>query len=528
MSTAAASGAADAPLAAEQADAGRIPPAWGLLSAFAAIKLVVHLLASQRYGYFRDELYYLASTGHLDWGYVDHPPLSIAVLAVVRAVLGDSLLAVRLVPIAAGVAVIYGTGLLAQRLGGGRFAQGLAALAALLSPVFLGTARYYSMNALDLLAWTAAALIALAAIERERIRDWATLGIVIGCGLLNKISMLWFVGGLAAGMVLTRHRRHLRGPGPWIAAGLAMAIFSPYVVWQVRHGWPTLDFMRNATAYKMAAVTPLEFVRDQVLSMNPGAAPIWVAGLAFGLFARAAGPGRVLALVYAAVFSLLVVSGHSRASYLAPAYPMLLALGGVALARPSRSRHLRQARVAVIGATIGFGAALAPLALPLLPVDSFVRYQASLGFRPHTEERHHMGPLPQHYADMFGWEEMVELVAHAYALLNPKEKATCRVFAQNYGEAGAVDVLGKRLGLPAALSGHNSYWLWGREVPEWDVVIIIGGDRHDNAEFFSDITIVGQTDSPWSMPYERGLDVSVARRPRLSLRDAWPRLQAYN
>jgi hypothetical protein len=184
-------------------------------------------------------------------------------------------------------------------------------------------------------------------------------------------------------------------------------------------------------------------------------------------------------------------------------------------------------RPALAVLVVGLGLVALPMALPILPVETFVRYQAALGLSPKTEERHRMGPLPQHYADMFGWEQMTRLVAEAYRRLSPEERRHCRVFGQNYGEAGAIDVLGRRLGLPRALSGHNSYWLWGPGAGDWNVLIIIGGDRQDNAEFFEEIEIVGQTDSPWSMPYERGLDVSIARRPKMSIREAWPRLKRF-
>ena len=168
-----------------------------------------------------------------------------------------------------------------------------------------------------------------------------------------------------------------------------------------------------------------------------------------------------------------------------------------------------------------------PVARPVLEVDTFIRYQAALKMQPSTEERLEVGPLPQHYADMFGWEELAGLVETAYQRLTPKEQARCRVFGQNYGEAGAIDVIGRKLGLPRAMSGHNSYWLWGPGDFDGQVLIIIGGDREDNARFFEEIEIVGQTRNPYAMPYERGLDVSIARRPKGTLREAWPMLRHF-
>ena len=507
------------------------PLAAGTLAAVAAAMLALQLAVHGEYGWFRDELYYLASTEHLGWGYVDHPPLSIALLGLVRAVLGDSLLAVRLVPALAGAATAVLAGVLARQLGGGRFAQGLAALCALASPVFLALSHYYSMNALDLVIWAAAASLLLAALEHGGTGRWAALGAVLGLGLLNKISVLWLGAGIAAALLATPHRRVLRRPGPWLAAALAGLIFLPHLVWQVRHGWPTLEFMHNATVYKMAEDSPLGFVADQVLTMNPLAAPVWLAGLGFGLFARPGvvgdRRGRVLAVIYLTVFVLLLAAGRSRASYLAPAYPLLFALGGVAIERFSAAAGRRWLRPAVPALVALGGAVVLPYALPVLPVETFVRYQAALGIEAPADERSEMGALPQQYADMHGWQQMVDLVAEAYGRLTPEERRRARVFGQNYGEAGAVDVLGRDLGLPPAISGHNSYWLWGPGEGDWDVLIIIGGDRDDNAELFEEIEIVGRTESRWSMPFERGLDVSIARRPKVPIDEAWPRLKRY-
>ncbi|MCI0656888.1 MAG: glycosyltransferase family 39 protein [Acidobacteria bacterium] len=501
--------------------------AMGTLGALAAVKLLLHVVAINQYGYFRDELYYLASTEHLDWGYVDHPPLSIAILALVRALLGDSLVAVRIVPVLAGVATIFLVGLITRRLGGGGFAQGLAGLCTLMSPVFLGQGRYFSMNAFDLLFWTLAAWLVICALDGGGAWHWVALGVVLGLGLLNKISMLWFGAGLFVGLLLTPHRRVLRTVGPWLAGGIAGVLFLPYLLWEMQNGWPTLEFMRNATTRKMTEVSPLSFLLGQVLDMNPGCAPVWIAGILFGFIYRDGRRWRVLVWTYLTVFAILVASGRSRASYLAVAYPMLLALGGVALEHLSTPAGRRWLRPALVVLVSGLGLVAVPMALPVLPVEAFLRYQSALGLSPLTEERHEMGLLPQHYADMFGWEELTALVAKAHGRLTQGERLRCRVFGQNYGEAGAIDVLGRKLGLPRAISGHNSYWMWGPAGDDWEVLIIIGGDREDNAEFFEDIEIVGQTDSPWSMPYERHLEVSIARRPKTTIREAWPRLKMF-
>src|SRR6185436_5506154 len=289
------------------------------------------------------------------------------------------------------------------------------------------------------------------------------------------------------------------------------------LLWQLAHGWPTLEFMRNAANVKMNDVSLVQFLLDQLLSMNPAAAPVWLAGLFFGLAGGARSRGQVLAWMYVAVFVLLALAGRSRASYLAPAYPALFALGAVAWERftePARA----WLRPALAGVVVAVGLLIMPFALPVLPVDVFVRYQNAFGMAPRTEERQQMGLLPQQYADMFGWEEMAALVGEAFDRLTPEERANCGIFGQNYGEAGAADLFGRRRGWPPAISGHNSYWLWGPPGDRIDVLIIIGGRREENARFFEQIEIVGQTRSPWSMPYERNLDISIARRPKVDMR----------
>ena len=306
---------------------------------------------------------------------------------------------------------------------------------------------------------------------------------------------------------------------------MAAAIFLPHFAWQVRHGWPTLEFMHNATARKMVAVGAFDFLRGQLLELGPGNVLVWLPGLAYALFHRDGRSYRILAWIYLAVALLLMAGGRSRASYLAVAYPMLLALGGVAIERAAaRRRWLKPASIAVV--TL-LGAVAVPFAIPVLPVESFVRYQMALGMAPRTEEHQALGSLPQYYADQHGWEQLVSRVAEAYARLTPAERARAVVFGQNYGEAAAVDVLGARLGLPHAISGHNSYWMWGPG--DWDgsVLIIIGGDRPDNAAFFDNVEIVGQTDAPYAMPYERGLDVSIGRRLKESPDRIWPRLKLF-
>ena len=498
----------------------------------AAAKLAVHLVWVNGYGYFRDELYYLACARHLAWGYVDHPPLSVAVLAVERAALGESRLALRLVPALAGAAVVALTGWLARELGGGRVAMGVAALAALVAPMYLALDHFYSMNALDVLAWTAAVCI-VARILRDppgaRAAHWVALGVVLGLGLLNKASVLWLMGGLAAGALLTRHRRLASSPGPWVALAIATAFVAPHVAWQVAHDWPTREFVKHATEDKMATVTAASFLGSQVLDMHPLNALLWVPGLGALLAHPRLAAFRPLGIAYVAIFALLVLNAASRSGYLAPMYPALFAAGAVLfeeLAERARRRWIAPAFAAVL---VAGGAATAPLAMPILPLQRYLAYAAALGQKPDTEEKKEVGALPQFYADMFGWPEMTAAVVHVAEGLAPAERAHAVVRASDYGQAGAFELFGRGR-LPPVASGHNNYWLWGPGDPDATVEIRLGHD--DAAEYwrkngYTQVEERGIFENPWVMPYENHLKIWVCRA-RTPLGARWQDAKHYD
>src|SRR5215204_2582076 len=345
--------------------------------------------------YFRDEFYYLACARHLAWGYVDHPPFSVALLALVTTAFGDSLLVLRALAAVTGAGSVWLTGRLARRLGGGETAEAVAMVAAAIAPVLIGTATFYSMNVLEILLWTATAYVLVDALDRPSTGGWVTLGILLGVGLLNKLSVLWLGAGIAAGLLLC-HRSMLRTRGPWVAAAAAGVFVLPHVLWQIAYGWPTLEFIRNASADKMQENSVLHFLLDQLTNVHPVTAPVWTGGLCFLLFARKARPYRGLACVYLVPLVILLANRTSRSGYLAPAYPLLLAAGGVAL-EPLLATHAR--RVIAVAVIAAAGLVTLPLAVPLLPTSRYVTYAASLGVSPSTEEKKDVGRLPQFFAD---------------------------------------------------------------------------------------------------------------------------------
>jgi hypothetical protein len=515
------------PAATRALPAGRnTPVAWGPLIALGLATVVLHVLTNRGYGVFRDEFYYLACADHPDWGYVDHPPAIAAIAWLARALFGDSTAGLRFLPALAHGLTVMVAGALARDFGGRRFAQALAALIAMLAPVYLGTFSLLTMNAFEILLWALALWVVVRLLDGGDPRLWLAFGVVAGLGLLTKHSMAFLLAGLLAGLLLTSARRQLASRWPWLAALLALVIVSPHLAWQVRHGWPTLEFLANAQRTKNYPVTPLEFLGGQIVLQGPLAFPLWLAGLGFLLLAQAGRRWRTIGWAYLFLFGVFVLE-RAKIYYLSPFYPVLIAAGAVTAERWLAAPAGRWLRPTLVALWVVVSAALSPLALPVLPPGRLVAYLGALGYREPKTERHRTALLPQGYADMFGWEEMAAGVARAYRALSAEERAVCAIYASNYGEAGAIDYYGRRWGLPRAISGHNSYWLWGPGRDTIGVVIVIGDSREDVESSFESVTEVGRTHCRWCMPYEDDLPIFVGRRPKFTVRELWPRTKEY-
>lgn len=495
---------------------------------FAAAKLLIHFVFNGGYGYFRDELYFLACGEHLDWGYADHAPMIALAAKVSRAVLGDSLFAIRFLSAVAGAVKVLLTGLMVREFGGGRFAVVLACLCVLIAPGYLSIDNMLSMNAYEPVFWMGCAYFAILAINRADARYWLGFGAAAGLGLQNKHSMLFFGLAMVAGMVATRERRFLLNKWLWVAGALAFIIFLPNILWQYRHDWATLELLNNVKATgKNVSLSPLEFVAQQVLIMMPLTAPVWLAGVWFFLFDHEGRRYRMLGIAYLVSLALMILM-KGKHYYLIPVYPMLLAGGSVFWERLSERRPLaRRLRFAYPLLLISAGAAMSPFALPILPVESFLSYQQRIGFEPPRTEVGHAGKLPQHFGDMLGWPEMVEAVARVYNNLPPEERAKAAIYAGNYGEAGAIDFFGPRHGLPKAISGHQSYYLWGPRDHTGEVMIILQSDRASAEKRFRSVEEAEAVGHPYGM-MEEHFTILVGRGLKEPLPELWPRLKHWN
>ncbi len=498
-----------------------------ILIALALLKLLIHFLFNGQYGYFRDELYYMACGENLAFGYVDQPPFVALVAWFSRWLLGDSLFALRFFPALAGALVVFMTGLIVRELGGRRFAQVLAGLGVIFSGVLLALGNFLSMNPFDHLFWILAAYVLILILKNGQPKLWVYLGLVLGLGLQNKYSLVFFGFGIVVGLLLTAERKHFLKPGIWLAGAVALVIFLPNLIWQFRHEWPTLEFIRNASLYKNVDLSPLGFLKGQILEMNPLLFPLLLIGLFYFLFSVTGKPYRLFAWMYLSIFVLFIMT-KAKVYYIAPIYPIMFAGGARAVEKFILHFRWNWLKPVIIFILVLGSLPMIPMVLPVLPVDTYIDYSERLGFTPPPEERHEMGKLPQHYADMFGWENMAATVAEVYEQLTPEEKAKCGIFTQNYGEAGAIDFFGQKYGLPIALSGHNNYWIWGPRNYTGEIIIMIGGSLEDYGGVFQKVEQVAVIKNDYAMPYENKLPVYLCRGLALPVEEIWPRLKHYD
>ncbi len=488
--------------------------------------LAIHLLFNGGYGIFRDELYFIVCGDRPAWGYVDQPPLIPLIASWSHALFGNSLVGFRLAPALTMAATVALSAEFARLLGGGRFAQWLAGLCVLGGGIFLALGMLVVTDMFQPLTWLLCCWFIVRLVQTGDERWWIPFGIVVGVSLLSKYLIAFFLIGLAAGVVATPLRRSLTRPWLYAGAAIALLMVLPNVLWQQQHGWPFLELGAAGVNGKNLALSPVVFFLQQVLLAGPLAAPVWLAGLlAFAVRPQQAAY-RAFAIAYAVMFALFTVT-HGKANYIVAIYPALLAGGAVFI---ESKLHATAVRGAVLVAVALAGAFLAPLALPVLSEETYIAYAHAIGIGPSATAGEHqkLGLLPQHFADMHGWPEMAAKIAAVYHALPPADRAKAVFFGHNYGEAAAIDVFGRPLGLPPAISGHNNYFLWGPRGYDGSVVIEIGGDRDEYLKEFRQVDQAGYIDTPYAMPYETNQPIWVLRGLKTPIETVWPRIKNFN
>lgn len=479
------------------------------------------------YGFFRDELYYIACSDQLAWGYVDQPPFSLFLLKLSRLLFGDSLTSIRIVPVLMHTAVIVITAMMVKEMGGKLFAIFLACLVVALSPIHLGMSLIYSMNSIDIVLWSLAIYFILKIINTESQSHWIWLGIVLGIGLLNKISVLFLGSGIFVGLLIT-NRQYLLTRWPYIAGGIAGLLFLPYIIWNITHDFAHLEFIQNASSGKYSGLNAFSFIKDQLLFLNPISTPLWISGL-FALFLyKPLKKYRIVGLIYLTAFAILLFNKTSKGEYLAPAYASLFAAAGVFVEQELAGKYGVWSRFIYPTLLLISFALLLPLALPVLPVDRYIAYSKALGVEPSSSEGKELSDLPQFYADMFGWEEKARDVATVFNTLSEEDKTSCAIVSTNYGRCGAIDFFGQRYGLPKSIGMHNNYWIWGPRNYTGNVVIILGGTLEDHVNDFESVLPAGVSTCTYCMPYENNVNIFICRGLKYNLKEVWIHEKHYN
>jgi Dolichyl-phosphate-mannose-protein mannosyltransferase len=509
----------------------------------ALAKLLFHVYFNHRYGYFRDEFDYISCGDHLAWGYVDQPPLIPFLIHINRAILGDSLRSIRFIPALASSLLLVQTAVLAREFGGRRFALLLAAITTLIAPQYLSNGSLLGTNCLEPNLWMGCAYFAILAIKRNNPRYWLWFGVVAGLGLEEKYSIAVFGFGIVIGLLLTEQRRVFLSPWIWLGGLAAFLIFLPNLLWNMHYHWPFVELIHNIKAEGRDVVLPLpQFFLQQALLVDPVTAPIWLRGVFAFLFASRLKPYRFLGWSYLVCFTVFFVL-HGKSYYLAPVYPMLLAAGAVVIESfidgrkteeqqsgrenaPSRRTWLKPVIVIVLLAS---GIHLAPITVPVLSPENFLAYAKTLPFKlPVMEHNHARAALPQWYADQFGWQEIVDETAVAWNRIPTADRKDCGIFAQDYGQAGAIDFLGRSQGLPSALSGDRTYFLWGPRGYSGNCLIILGDRKERLEQLFANVEYIGESaDNPYAL--ETNISVNICRSPKFgTLADLWPQLKHWH
>lgn len=497
-----------------------------ILLYFALFKFLLLVIFAGNYGLFRDEFYYLECSKHLAFGYVDQQPLNALLLWISTNIFGESIIGIRIFSYLAGSITVFIGGLITRELGGGKFSQILTAILIIFCGVVLGGSSYYSMNSFDVLLSTITFLYLIKLLKTNDTKIWITLGIIIGLGLQNKLSFIFLGFGLIVGLLLIKERVFFKSKHFWIGMSISFLIFLPNIIWQILNDFPTLEFIRNASLYKNVSMTFPQFLLGSAMELNPGFVPFILFAFYF-LFLNEVGKKYKLIGFIFIILLFVFAFNNGKPYYMGILFPVMLALGAMGADIIIEKYLQKWVRPILLIYILPFLIIVTPFAIPILNVDTFLNFSQSLRMKPRSSENNTLGVLPQFYADRFGWEDMVESVNKAYSTLTEEEKKQVIIFAQNYGEAGAINYYGIKYGLPKAISSHNNYWLWGYPKDKsGEVFIIVGSNLEDNKQFFEDVKLMEHHYNQYEMPYEN-VDIFIARKPRSTFGKAWPKLKHY-
>jgi 4-amino-4-deoxy-L-arabinose transferase-like glycosyltransferase len=492
---------------------------------FAKFLLQLAALFQPEYGIFRDELYYLACTKHLAWGFVDHPPFSIVLLWAWASIAGDSLVSLRILAALIGTLPIVLAGLITRQLGGEWKAQALACFAVLLAPVQLSVGSFYSMNVIEYALILVLVWLLLRIIIEQQSSFWILFGVLLGVGIMNKHTFAVLAGFLLIGLLFTPARKEFLKKYFWIGMGTAFLIVLPNLIWQFSHNLISLEFYKNASELKNVPTPPIKIVLDQLLASNPIAGILWVTGLVWLLRGKERSEYRIFGIAFLLMLAMMITAQSNRLDRIALFIPVLVAGGAVVWERWNAKRFLRWLILATSVLLLIVGLVSMPMVLPVMSPSSTAQYLQQHGMQPNFEKGV-SAKLPQNLADRFGWKELADSVASVIQRLPERERNSVILAGQNYGDAGALEYYGRSLNFPKVISGHNSYWLWGAG-EQAEVLIIVGNSRSRMEELFNDVQEGTRASTGWQMNYECNRPIWICRKPKLPLAEIWPKAKMF-
>jgi len=494
-----------------------------ILLFFIFISLVISLFPVH-YGYFRDELYFIALSKHLAFGYVDIPPLLPLCVAIVHFLFDTSLFTTKLIPAFCSVAVIILTRAMVKKLSGRLFAQTLALVCVVFAPAYFNEGWVLSVTALDRVFWAACLYMILLLLTSENKKYWLYFGFFAGLGLLSKITILWLGFSIVISLLFTRNRKYFLSWQLWAGGVIAFLMLTPYLIWIAQHQFLTIEFFSNYTG-KTQPLSILTFIKSQIVFMNIAAAFVWILGLCYFIFNREGKKFRLLGFAYIIIGAICIIQ-NAKLYVIFPYYPILFA-GGAFFIEQLTTKLNFYFKAAYILLIVIVAMIWLPMMRPILPVDVFIKYSNALHlFKSHQQsptEKLQLGLLPQWLSDCFGWQEMTQEVARIYYSLPKRQREDTHIVTRNYGEAAAIDFYRKKYNLPAPISQHIQYFVWGYGTATAKSTFIFVGyqDRltdlkHDCKE----LKIVGKIYNKYGIP-EENQPIYLCTGLNKPIKEAW-------
>ena len=473
------------------------------------IKLIIQLLGNRNYGFHRDELLHLSVSEHLEWGFMEFPPLIGAIGKVSYWLFDYTLLGTRLFPTLAGVAILILCCLMAIELGGKSKAVLLSGICVLSFLPFYRNHTLFQPVAFNQLFWTLGFYFFIKFINSENKKFLILTGITLGLGLMNKYTILIWAFGLFIGLFFYKKANLFKNKWLYISVLISLLIVTPNIIWQIQHDFPLLQHLQALNEKQLSEINPLDFGFEQL--NYPFTLAISLIGLVALMTDKHLKKYRSVGIATIVIFSTMWLL-HSKAYYVFAIYPVLFASGAVKIESLFSKKPVWVYVIAAV--TLGPSIYFIPEATPILPIETYVEYK-------NLEEKNGRVELTGDYADMFGWEEQVQLVDSVYQSLRPEEKKNCVLWAENYGEAGALKILGTQYNLPDPISRHGSFWMWGYGNKNADVWISLGNEKPSVEYVFEDVELVKIITHRYAIEEENGIPLYVCRNPKIDIEKWW-------